>query len=195
MIDRVIILPEFSLVALVGVSGAGKTTFARRHFLPTQILTSDRFRALVSDNENSMEASGDAFEVLYTVAQKRLSRGILTVIDATNIQDYARRELLDLAARYGAAPVAIVLDVPEEICIARTLKRTDRPFGADVVMEHFKEFYQTMEMIQDEGFQSVNILNGQKEIDGAIISVNDEPLSQLREILPLSLDATISLPG
>ncbi len=165
-----IVLPEFSLVALVGVTGAGKTTFAKRHFRPTQILTSDALRALVSDNENCMEATRDAFEILYLVTRKRLARQLTTVIDATNIQHYARHRILELAAEYRATPAAIVLNVPEEICLERTLKRPDRPFGAEIVNEHFREFYQTMKVIHTEGFQPLYILNGVEAIENAIVN-------------------------
>ena len=77
-------IPEQALVVLVGPSGAGKSTFARRHFKPTEVLSSDFCRGLVSDDEKSQEATGDAFDVLKYVASKRLARGLLTVIDATN---------------------------------------------------------------------------------------------------------------
>ena len=38
-------IPDLSLVVLVGVSGSGKSTFAARHFKPTQVLSSDFCRA------------------------------------------------------------------------------------------------------------------------------------------------------
>ena len=56
-------LPELSLVVLIGPSGSGKSTFARRHFKPTEVLSSDFCRGLVSDDENCQAATGDAFDV------------------------------------------------------------------------------------------------------------------------------------
>ncbi len=87
-------IPELCLVVLVGPSGCGKSTFARRHFKPTEVLSSDFCRGLVSDDENSQDATGDAFDVLKFVAAKRLARGLLTVVDATNVQPEARRPLV-----------------------------------------------------------------------------------------------------
>ena len=86
-------IPELSLIALVGVSGSGKSTFAARHFLPTEVLSSDFCRGLVSDDVNSQTATDAAFEVLYFIAGKRLDAGRLTVVDATNVQAEARRGL------------------------------------------------------------------------------------------------------
>src|SRR5439155_20258181 len=93
-------LPELSLVVLVGPSGSGKSTFARRHFKPTEVLSSDFCRGLVSDDENSQAATGDAFDVLHYVAAKRLAAGRLTVVDATNVQVEARRPLVALAREF-----------------------------------------------------------------------------------------------
>ncbi|HXJ56023.1 MAG TPA: AAA family ATPase, partial [Verrucomicrobiae bacterium] len=66
-------IPELSFVVLIGVSGSGKSTFARKHFKPTEILSSDYCRGLVSDDENSQAATKDAFELLHFIARKRLA--------------------------------------------------------------------------------------------------------------------------
>src|SRR3712207_6252957 len=123
-------IPELSLVALVGPSGCGKSTFARRHFKPTEVLSSDFCRGLVSDDENDQGATGDAFDVLKYVAGKRLARGLLTVIDATNVQAEARRPLVELAREHDVLAVAVVLKLAEELCHERNKGRPDRGFGA-----------------------------------------------------------------
>src|ERR671926_927986 len=114
-----IAIPELSLVALIGASGSGKSTFARKHFKPTEVLSSDFCRGLVADDENDQAATGDAFDVLHYIATKRLAAGRLTVVDATNVQPEARRPLLALAKEHDVLPVAIVLNVPEQLCHER----------------------------------------------------------------------------
>jgi protein phosphatase len=109
-------IPELSLVVLVGAAGSGKSTFAARQFRPSEVLESDAFRAMVADDPADQLASPDAFEVLHLVAAKRLARRRLTVVDATNLQAHARRPLRELAGRYHCALVAIVFDLPEEVC-------------------------------------------------------------------------------
>src|SRR3954449_2927257 len=126
-------VPNLSLVVLVGPSGSGKSTFARRHFKPTEVLSSDACRAMVSDDENDQAVTKDAFEVLRFVAGKRLALGRLTVIDATNVQPEARKPLVELARQYHCLPVAMVLDIPERICHDRNRERPERAFGAHVV--------------------------------------------------------------
>ncbi len=113
-------------MVLVGASGSGKSTFARRHFKPTEIISSDFCRGLVSDDENDQSATGDAFDVLHYIAGKRLAAGRRTVVDATSVQQDSRRQLIDLAKRYDVLPIAIVLDVPEEVCAERNASRIDR---------------------------------------------------------------------
>src|SRR5436309_8722868 len=93
-------LPDLSLVLLVGASGSGKSTFARRHFKPTEILSSDFCRGLVRDDENDQAASRDAFDVLHLIAARRLAAGRLTVIDATNLQTDGRKPFLIMAGKY-----------------------------------------------------------------------------------------------
>ena len=103
-------IPELRLVVLVGVTGSGKSTFARTHFKPTEVISRDFCRGLVSDDENDQSATADAFDVLHYIAGKRLAAGRLTVVDATNVQPEARRPLVALAREHDVLPVAIVLD-------------------------------------------------------------------------------------
>ena len=121
-------IPELSLVVLIGVSGSGKSSFAKKHFKRTEILSSDECRALVSDDENSQSATNDAFDVLYYIAGKRLKSGLLTVVDATNVQKESRKGLIELGRTYHCLPVAIVLDLPEKVCEERNQSRPDRNF-------------------------------------------------------------------
>jgi protein phosphatase len=109
-----ITLPELSLVLLVGPSGCGKSTFALEHFKPTEVLSSDYCRGLVSDNENDQTSTRDAFEVLHFIARKRLAAGRLTVVDATNVQPDSRKPLVALAREFHVLPIAIVFDFPEK---------------------------------------------------------------------------------
>ena len=111
-----ITIPRLSLVVLIGPSGSGKSTFARQHFLPTEVLSSDACRGMVSDDENNQAVTNDAFELLRFIAARRLALGRLTVIDATNVQPEARKPLVELARQYHCLPVAIVLDLPERVC-------------------------------------------------------------------------------
>jgi len=99
-------LPELCLVVIIGPSGSGKSTFARKHFKPTEVISSDFCRGLVSDDENSLDATADAFDVLKYVVGKRLARGLLTVIDATNVQPESRKPLVELAREHDVLPVA-----------------------------------------------------------------------------------------
>src|SRR5213595_1610873 len=106
-----LMIPDLAVVALVGPSGSGKSSFARKHFRPTEVLSSDFCRGLVSDNENDQAATNDAFDLLHYIARKRLTAGKLTVIDATNVQPESRKPLVELAREYHVLPCAIVLDV------------------------------------------------------------------------------------
>lgn len=163
-------IPELSLVVLIGPSGCGKSTFASHHFKPTEVLSSDGFRALVSDDENDQAATDDAFAALHFVAARRLARGKLTVIDATNVQPEARKPLVVLAREYHVLPVAMVLDLPERVCHERNKARADRDFGPHVVRNQRSQLHRSMRGLGREGFRHVHVLKSQEEIDAAVIA-------------------------
>ncbi|MET8452563.1 polynucleotide kinase-phosphatase [Streptomyces sp. NPDC005209] len=167
---RVLPVTDLSLVVLVGASGSGKSTFARRHFKPTEIISSDFCRGLVADDENDQSASGDAFDVLHYIAGKRLAAGRRTVVDATSVQQDSRRQLIELAKKYDVLPIAIVLDVPEEVCAERNADRTDRAdMPRRVIQRHIRELRRSLRHLEREGFRKVHVLRGAEEVDGATV--------------------------
>ncbi|WP_268245603.1 polynucleotide kinase-phosphatase [Planomonospora parontospora] len=176
-----IAVPEMSLVVLVGVSGSGKSTFARRHFAPTQVVSSDFCRGLVADDENDQAATPDAFDVLHYIVRTRLRRGLLTVVDATNVQWEARKQLVDLAKSENVLVDAIVLDVPEEVAIARNETRPDRDFGPQVVRRQRKDLRRSLGKISRDGFRRVHVLRGVDEIEAAEV-VTERAWTDRREL-------------
>lgn len=162
-------IPEFSLVTLVGVSGAGKSTFAREHFAATEVLSSDAFRGFVCDDETSQAATKDAFDALYYIAGKRLANRRLTVVDATNVQTQARKGLIELARRYHCLPVAIVLDLDPALCQERNQRRPDRDFGRHVVRNQARNLRRALRRLRNEGFRSVHVLSSPEEIADVVI--------------------------
>ncbi|MFE6483313.1 polynucleotide kinase-phosphatase [Streptomyces sp. NPDC057757] len=167
---RVLPVTDLSLVVLVGASGSGKSTFARRHFRPTEVISSDFCRGLVADDENDQSASGDAFDVLHYIAGKRLAAGRRTVVDATNVQQEGRKQLIELARQYDVLPIAIVLDVPEEVCAARNAARVDRAdMPRRVIQRHTRELRRSLRHLEREGFRKVHVLRGVEEAESAEI--------------------------
>ncbi|MFF5366849.1 polynucleotide kinase-phosphatase [Streptomyces sp. NPDC013187] len=167
---RVLPVTDLSLVVLVGATGSGKSTFARRHFKPTEVISSDFCRGLVSDDENDQSATKDAFDVLHYIAGKRLAAGRRTVVDATSVQSDARRQLIDLAKQYDVLPIAIVLDVPEEVCAERNAARTDRAdMPRRVIHRHTRELRRSLRHLEREGFRKVHILRGVEEVEHATV--------------------------
>ncbi|OOC55531.1 MULTISPECIES: polynucleotide kinase-phosphatase [Nocardiopsis] len=168
---RVLGVPEMGLVVLVGVSGAGKSTFAAKHFASTQVISSDHCRGLVSDDENDQSASADAFSLLHTVVDIRLRRGLLAVVDATNVQAGARQDLLRVAKANDVLSTAIVLDVPEALARERNRDRPDRDFGDHVIRRQRRDLRQSVKRLRREGFRKVYVLSGPEEIDAATVEL------------------------
>jgi protein phosphatase len=162
-------LPDPSLVVLIGASGSGKSSFARRHFAATEVISSDFCRGLVADDENDQSASADAFAVLHFIAGRRLAQPRFTVVDATNVEREARKPLVELAREHDLFPVAIVLDVPEELCHERNRQRPDRAFGPHVVRRQRAQLRRSLRGLQREGFRRVWVLRSPAEADAAEI--------------------------
>ncbi|GAA1459189.1 polynucleotide kinase-phosphatase [Nocardiopsis exhalans] len=168
---RVLGVPRMGLVLLVGVSGSGKSTFAAKHFKPTQVIGSDFCRGVVSDDENDQSATSDAFALLNTILDIRLRRGLLTVVDATNVQRKAREQLIRIAKDNNVLTTAIVLDVPESVARERNRDRTDRDFGDHVIRRQRRDLKDGIKRMTREGIRKMFVLKGQEEIDDVRIEL------------------------
>ncbi|MCY4583794.1 MAG: polynucleotide kinase-phosphatase, partial [Chloroflexi bacterium] len=164
-----ITIPELCLVALVGPSGSGKSHFASRHFRPTEVISSDACRAMVADDANDQSATPEAFELLNFIAAKRLQAGRLTVVDATSVQPEARKPLVGLAREHDCLAVAIVLNMPESLCLARNRERPDRSFGRRVVRRQVQQLKRSLRRLKREGFRHVFVLNSPEEAEAVTI--------------------------
>lgn len=162
--SKTITIPELSLVVLIGASSAGKSTFAHTHFKPTEVLSSDFCRALVSDDENNMGATSDAFDVLHYVAAKRLAARKLVVVDATNLNPEDRKPLVNLARTHHVFPIAIVLDLPAKVCMAQNHERSDRQLPNSVIRQHAQKLRRFVGRLEKEGFRYVYRLRSKAEV-------------------------------
>lgn len=163
----VVSVPELSLVLLVGISGSGKSTFAAKHFKPTQVISSDYCRGLVADDETDQTATPEAFALLHHIVGTRLRLGLLTVVDATNLHSEARAELLALAKSHHVLADAIVLDVDPSSAAERNLSRPDRTFGEAVVRRHHRDLKRSLKRLNKEGFRRVHRLAGVEAVESA----------------------------
>lgn len=173
-------IPQFALVLLVGASGTGKSTFAGRHFRPTEVVSSDRARGWVADDETDQSTTPDAFELVHAIVDKRLKHRRLTVVDATNVEREARKPLVALAKRWHAPIVAIVLDLPEEVAVQRNVARPDRAFGAGPVRRQMDHLERSLAGLAQEGIRRVHRLRSVEEVNAASI-VRVRPCTDRRD--------------
>ena len=174
------LIPDPSLVVLIGPSGSGKSTFARTHFKPTEILSSDAFRAMVSDDEADQTATSAAFDLLYHAAAKRLHHGRLTVIDATNVKTDARRQAIELARRHHLPAVAVVFQLDEATCLEQNLIRPDRQVPVEAIKRHLASLDHLVRQIHHEGFRAVHVFHSAAEARAAVVE-RLRPYSWMRE--------------
>jgi protein phosphatase len=165
-VSRLIVLPADALCLMVGISASGKTTFARQHFAATEVLSSDALRGMITDDPTAQEATDDAFDLLHRLLAMRLRRGRLTVVDATNVESWAREQLIAVARRHRRPAVAIVLEVSLPVALERNATRpAPRPPPAALRRQH-RWLSESAGTLEDEGFHEVIRLRGPDEIAG-----------------------------
>lgn len=156
---RVLDIPTPAVVLLIGPSGSGKTTFAHRHFGPYEVVSSDRCRAMISDDEGDQSSTAEAFELLRVILRKRIAFGRLTVVDATNVKAHARARSLEIAAASQVPAVAIVFDVSARECVARSSRRPGRLTDKEVIMRQHDDLVNSMGLLPDEGYAYIHVIS------------------------------------
>jgi protein phosphatase len=159
-----LILPEPSLVLLVGAAGSGKSTLAGRLFAPDEIVSSDALRAVVAGDEADQRASAVAFRILHQTLDRRLAAGLLTVVDATNGAAAHRWPITRRAVAAGLPKVAIVLDLPPDVVHAQNAGRA-RIVDPEVIDRHLAAIRETVDndRLQLEGYAPVVVLRSRDE--------------------------------
>ncbi|WKN41263.1 polynucleotide kinase-phosphatase [Tunicatimonas pelagia] len=180
-------VPELSLVLLIGASGSGKSTFAKKHFGKHEVVSSDECRGIVSNDENNLAATNDAFDLLHYIIGKRLKNGYLTVVDATNVQPEARKGLIQLAREYHTLPVAIMLDIPQQVCEERNEKRPDRDFGGAanrnrVIRQQKQQLRRSIKGLKREGFRQIYVLKSPEEVDSVTGIIREKLYNDKKDI-------------
>ena len=168
-----IVVPDPGVVVLIGAAGSGKSTFATRHFNPSEILSSDAMRALISGDEADQHATDAAFGRLHRELERRLQDRLLTVVDATNVERRARRALLARAVAAGLPSLALVLDLQPAVVLARNAARTGRVVDEVVIQRHLSRLRSWLDGpgggLRAEGFDEVVVLHDPREVDGVRI--------------------------
>ena len=168
-------IPADALVLLIGISASGKSTFGRRHFAPTEIISSDALRAMITDDPTAQGATDDAFDLLHRIVAMRLRRGRLTVVDATNVEHWARAELVAVARRHRRPSVAIVLDMPIAVALERNaLRAAPRPPPAALRRQQ-RWLRDSLASLPAEGFTAVHVLRSPEEVDNALVERSTTP--------------------
>lgn len=175
-------IPKTALVLLVGASGSGKSSFAKKHFAQYEIVSSDACRGIVSNDENNQAASNDAFELFYYIISMRLKKGLLTVADATNIQPDARKKLISIARSFHVLPVAIVFDMPQELCENRNKERTDRNVPSHVIRRQLQDLKRSLKSIKKEGFKKLYTFRSEEEADNVPAIVREKLYNDKAEL-------------
>ena len=160
-------IPDFSMVMLVGTTSSGKSTLARRHFQPTEIVASDDCRAMIADDPNAQQATSAAFELLHFILAQRLRARRLTVVDASNLEANHRHTLLQIAQDHDCPTIAIVLATDLRTCLARNSQRSDRNIRVGRVRNQHAQLRKSIRGLRKEGFRRTTVLRSQQDIDSA----------------------------
>ena len=168
-----IVIADPSLVVLVGAAGSGKSTFASCHFAPDEILSSDRYRELIAGDAADQRATRPAFGRLHRELAGRLAAGRLAVVDATSIEPAARRALVRRARTADVPAIAVVLDLPAAVVLARNASRPERTVDEEIVRRHLtrlrSQLDDPMRPISREGFDAVVIIRDPEDLDAIAI--------------------------
>ena len=185
-----VLIPNRSLVVLVGPSGSGKTSWAGANFRADQIVSADAIRGLVGIGPHDQRAGTDAFDVLSLVLERRLKRGLITVVDSLGLDDDKRAEWIDLARRRGRPVHAVAFDTPARECRSRN-KARERPVPTKVLTGQLKRFESVGPRLIDE-FDAVHRPGPARVLPSAFAGSGPARERQERKVMPMRFGLQVS---
>lgn len=156
-------IPTNALVLLVGPAGSGKTTFAQKHFRPTEIISSDEYRERISDDMTNQKCNGLVFNIVHQIVDARLSLQRLTVLDATNLTPESRETARNIAAAAKAPVFVLMVNTTLSDCLENNQKR-GRVVPQDVIEKHWERYQQAVVDIPNEGYAFTGFITDEIQI-------------------------------
>jgi protein phosphatase len=164
----IIEIPASSLIVLIGPAACGKTTFAKKHFSSTQIVSSDFCRALICDDETNQSISHHAFDLLYFILDKRLYLKKLTVVDSTALSADIRHKYLEIAKAHNVPVIYLIFNHSLDCCLQRNLTR-QRIVEKEVIERQYKKLCRVFDVLPDEQVHRVYLIDEINEPDVKIV--------------------------
>jgi len=152
--DPTAAIPDPALVVLVGAAGCGKSTWAAERYLPAEIVSSDRLRAMVGSGEHDQEASADAFALLDQIVAARARRHLTTVVDTLGLDAGRRTTWRELATQAGLPAAAVLFDTDPALCRQRNRSRA-RSVPAAVLNAQLRRLPGVAAQLATEGWDVV----------------------------------------
>ena len=123
--DRPAVTPPPAMVVMVGPPGTGKSHLVREivRRIPATVVQSDAIRRRLFERpEYTADENRKVFSVAHARAERLLRRGRSVILDATNIHEWARQGLYQIAERAGAR-LLIIRTVASDQVVAERLRR------------------------------------------------------------------------
>ncbi|HEX2900398.1 MAG TPA: polynucleotide kinase-phosphatase, partial [Bacteroidia bacterium] len=163
-------LPDFVLVLLVGPSGSGKSHFAETHFPAAEVIAQRQFEAMLSDDGSDEALHEETLKLMHQAIELRLKYKKACVVDAPLLTQDSRKELRRLSKKYHCKAVAIVFQIPAQVCITRNAKRSDGDPGAQLVRSQMGKMERIGKDLEEEGFKSQFLIGPEQDASSIFLT-------------------------
>jgi len=105
-------IPLHSLVLMIGPSGAGKTTLAKKHFNEFEIISAESIKHNLVGDATRQDVNKEIYNELHHRVRLKLKLGERVVVDSSNLKDRDRKKIANLGDKAGVEIFYIVYNRP-----------------------------------------------------------------------------------